>query len=151
MVQPQQHPHLDIMVGDRYHGQYVQMDADHAPIPVVPAYPRQNIAATDAPLNANSAAQDNDLIIKAVAGILYGITVYSNGVAQWIQLFNANAAPADATVPLVVFEIGADVCRTFDFGPHGRYFSTGIYICNSTTDVTKTIGAANCIFDAQYR
>jgi hypothetical protein len=102
------------------------------------------------PLNANSGAQDNDLVIKSSPGILYGLTVYSNGVTQWIQLHNAASAPADAVVPLLVFEIAADTARTLDFGRHGRVFTTGIYVCNSTTDVTKTIGAANCIFDAQY-
>ena len=33
----------------------------------------------------------------------------------------------------------------------GRLFANGIYVCNSSTDVTKTIGSADCLFDINYR
>ena len=102
------------------------------------------------PLNATSAAPEASRIVKASAGILYGLTVYSNGVAQWIQIHDAATVPADAAVPTLVFEISADTTRSIDFGRYGRRFTNGIVVCNSTTDTTKTIGAANCLFDAQY-
>ena len=138
---------LDHMIGNREHGQLVQIDRANADIPVTM---KPAVDLSHAPLNANSGAQAASLVVKTNAGILYGLTVYSNAVTQWIQIFNVNQLPADASVPLIVFEITADTARTFDFGMYGRYFSTGIVVCNSTTDVTKTIGAANCIIDAQY-
>ena len=118
---------------------------------VVPFKERPLSDPVYAPDNANSGAQAASLIVKAQAGILYGLSVYSNGVSQWIQIHDAALLPADAVVPTLVFEISSDTSRTFDFGRYGRKFTNGIVICNSTTDVTKTIGAANCIIDAQYK
>jgi hypothetical protein len=36
------------------------------------------------------------------------------------------------------------------YGPPGRIFRRGIILCCSTTDTTKTLGAANCLFDVQF-
>ena len=103
------------------------------------------------PSNSTSTAQENDRVIKATAGTLYGLSVYNNNVAaQWIQLHDATAAPADTTVPGLVFEIAPQSARSVDFGIFGRRFAVGIYVCNSTTDVTKTLGVDDCLYDAQF-
>lgn len=101
--------------------------------------------------NSTSTAQENDRVIKATPGTLYGLTVYNNNAAaQWIQLHNATSAPADGVVPALTFAIAAQSNIALTFTSNGRYFSTGIYVCTSTTDVTKTLGADDCLFDAQY-
>ena len=108
-------------------------------------------SAGTSPSNSTSTAQENDRVIKSSAGTLYGLTVYNNNVAaQWIQLHDATAAPADTTVPGLVFEIAPQSARSLDLGIYGRRFAVGIYVCNSTTDVTKTLGADDCLFDAQF-
>ena len=33
---------------------------------------------------------------------------------------------------------------------NGREFESGLVICNSSTDATKTIGSADTFFDVQY-
>lgn len=102
-------------------------------------------------MNATTTAQAASLQIKASEGTLFGLTAYNNNAgAQFIQLHDAASAPADTAVPVIVFEIASNTARSLDLGRLGRRFSSGIYVCNSSTDVTKTIGAADCLFDAQY-
>lgn len=108
-------------------------------------------STTVAPANSTSTAEEASRIIKASAGVLYGLTVYNNNAAtRYIQLYNSATLPADAVVPVLTFEVAAQTSRSIDFGGYGRGFTTGIVVANSSTDTTKTIGAADSLFDAQY-
>jgi len=99
----------------------------------------------------DSTALEASAIIKSTAGTLYSVTGYNdNAVAQFIQLHDASSLPADGGVPKIVLVVGAKENFYYDLGEIGRWFSTGVIVCNSTTAATKTIGAANCWFDAQY-
>lgn len=79
----------------------------------------------------------------------------TNAAAQYIQLFDATAVPADGTkpdsIPLVV---AGSSTASIDYGasyPYGgRLFLTGLCWSNSSTAATKTIGAADCAVEAQY-
>jgi hypothetical protein len=106
--------------------------------------------AVQYPLNRPVTAYTSSLIIKPGPGILYGFTVYnSRASAQFILLFDANTVPADSAIPVTVFTVGASSQLPINFVP-GRAFNAGIVICNSSTGPTKTIGSADCWFDAQY-
>lgn len=106
---------------------------------------------TDA-TNISTTALATSLVIKASAGRLFGLSGQNDsGSDQYIQLHDAASLPADASVPKVVFKVKAGEPFSIDYGNRGRAFSTGIVVCNSSTLATKTIGAANCWFDAQYR
>jgi hypothetical protein len=104
-----------------------------------------------APSNADSTALATNLVIKATAGTLYGLSGINNNAAiRYIQLFNSATLPADAAVPAFVIQAAATSNFSVDFGSYGRFFSTGIVVCNSSTLATKTIGAADSWFDARF-
>ncbi len=103
------------------------------------------------PLNASSNAAAASLVVKSGAGRLFGFTVYNSaGAAQFIQLHDSQVLPADGAVPVFVVKVATVVDKGVFWGDWGRFFNRGIVICNSSTFATKTIGAADCFFDAQY-
>jgi hypothetical protein len=101
------------------------------------------------PLNKHSNAYAASIVVKSGPGILYGFTVYNSGAAQFILVFDAATLPADGVAPALVLAAGATANLGANWIP-GRTFQTGIVLCNSSTGPTKTIGAADCYFDAQY-
>lgn len=77
---------------------------------------------------------------------VYGISGYnSKASAQFIQLHDASA-PADAAVPVFNMTVGASSNFSIDFGFHGMDFQTAVFICNSSTAPTKTVGSGDCQF-----
>lgn len=109
-------------------------------------------STTYQPTNATTTAYANSLVVKASLGALYSITGYnSKSTGQFIQIHNTTTVPADGVAPQVIFFVPALSNFAFDLNPYGRYFATGITVCNSSTGPTKTIGAADCWFDVQYR
>lgn len=102
------------------------------------------------PYNSTSRALEASRVVKSSTGYLYGFTVYSNAAAaQFIQVHDASTLPSDGAVPVLVVTIAATSDREMLWLPP-RAFHAGIVICNSTTAATKTLGAADCLFDAQY-
>jgi hypothetical protein len=99
--------------------------------------------------NQTTSAYAASLVISANPAVLKGITGYNSKTsAQFIQLHDAASLPADASVPAITFTVPAQSNFSLSF-PEGRPFRTGIVICNSSTGATKTIGSADCWFDAQ--
>lgn len=108
--------------------------------------------ATYAPTNATTTAYAASLIAKASAGTLYVITGYNSKTsAQFIQVHDSATLPADAAVPKVIFMVPASSNFSYDLGNYGRFFAAGITVCNSSTGPTKTIGAADCWIDVQFK
>lgn len=102
------------------------------------------------PLNKNSNGYRRHISVQSGPGVLFGFTVYnSNAAAQFIQVFDASQLPADGVAPNVLFTVPGSGNLFVQYVP-GRRFEVGIVICNSTTGATKTIGAQDCWFDAQY-
>lgn len=102
------------------------------------------------PLNAYTNAKQASFIVPGNL-LVYGWTVYNTKAAnQFLNVFAASALPADGAVPLFSWVLAANSGITFSWAPNGRRFHAGLVLCNSSTDATKTIGAADCFFDVQY-
>jgi hypothetical protein len=105
------------------------------------------------PVNATSVVLANSLRIKAGPGTLYGLTITNtNAASQQILLFDIQVSTtvAEGTVPAIPITVAGSSTVGVYFGPMGRFFANGIFVCNSSTVAMKTIGAADCWFDAQF-
>jgi len=102
------------------------------------------------PLNKTTTAYANSLSIKAAAGTLYLLTGYNSGPDQFIQIHDSAGLPANGAIPKVSFKVLSGHNFSYDPEIRGRGFANGIYVVNSSTQPTKTIGATDCWFDAQY-
>lgn len=100
----------------------------------------------------SSTALENSRVIKASAGRLYRLLITNTKTSsQYIQIHNTTTVPADTAVPIFSFPIPASSAVSIDADIMGSYFDTGITVCNSSTVATKTIGAADCFFTAEYK
>ena len=103
------------------------------------------------PLSASSLALQSAFNVTSGPARLFGFQVYSNkGSAQFVQLFDSQAAPALGAVPVAVFTVGATANLPVAYPWPGRWFSRGIWLANSSTVATQTAGSADCYFDVQY-
>jgi len=103
------------------------------------------------PDNAKTSAYAASLVAKAGAGVVYGISGYNSGPAQFLQLHDAAALPTDAVAPTEVIAIPTASNFSIDFGVYGKKFILGLVICNSSTGPAKTIGAADLFITARYK
>ncbi len=99
--------------------------------------------------NSNSYGVATSLVVCTSPALLCGFTV-SSVAAQYIQIFDLAALPANAIVPLLSFPVAATGTVAASFLPYPRAFRNGIVFSNSSTQHAKTIGSADCIFDVQY-
>lgn len=106
------------------------------------------------PLNSTSVAYEASRLVKATGGVLFGFAGYnSKASTQFILVFDAPGGPgipANTAIPVIILPVAAASAFSYDSGHFGRRFSSGIWIANSSTGPTLTIGSADCWIDAQY-
>lgn len=122
--------------------------SESAPLPVQ-VIPVGSVAA--AAMGAQSTALASALQATTAASTLYGVSgVSTRTTGQWIQVWDAAAAPSTGS-PLYVLWVppapaGGGANFSLSLPQYGRRFAAGIYVCNSTTMLTRTAGAADCFF-----
>lgn len=110
----------------------------------------QTGGSANLPRSKHSNGYAASIVANTGPGILYGFTVYnSNAAAQFIQLYDLAAVPADGANPATVFTVPAASHLPIEW-INGRAYLVGIVLCNSSTGPTKSIGSADCYFDVQY-
>lgn len=104
-----------------------------------------------APDNNHTRNLAASLVAKSGPGVLYGLSGYNSGAAQFMQLHDSATVPANGVSPDEVIAIPATGNFSIDFGLYGKKFVNGIVICNSSTVATKTLGAADCFFAPRFK
>lgn len=102
------------------------------------------------PLYYGSARLQASAVVKTGPGTWYAITMTNtNAAARFLQVFDARDMPADGAVPLFSrsIAIGDSLTLTWTVG---HTFNVGMIVCNSTTAASKTIGAADSLFDVTF-
>ncbi len=115
-----------------------------------PSTPRRYVLPEQVPINSTSSVYENSRRAASGESRLFGFQGYNSGAAQFILVFDAETLPADTAVPVIVIPAAATSVFSAYFGLAGRWFDSGIILCNSSTGPTKTIGAADCWFDVQF-
>jgi hypothetical protein len=102
-------------------------------------------------LRYSSAALEASKIVKASKGILVGLAwTNTNGATRYLQVFDSATLPADATIPMMIFPLATGQTMVLTVPGVGIPFQNGIVVCNSSTMATKTIGAADSLFQILY-
>lgn len=95
--------------------------------------------------------RDKDVIAFAPCIVKEIRVTNASGATRYLLLFNTSAVPADGSAPsLIPIPIlnGATVSITYPEG--GRYLSTGLSWCSSTTQATKTLGGSDFWLEADF-
>ena len=98
-----------------------------------------------------SAAYEKKHILKDGPGVLISLVGYNSGAAQFIQIHDSAALPANGAVPVYTFKVEATSNFSLDIPISGAPFGVGIVVCNSSTGPTKTIGGDDCWFTGVIR
>lgn len=103
------------------------------------------------PHNSTSLILEASHIACAGACRLYGFQGYNaKASAQFILVFDSQTLPSDGATAVLVLTVATVANFSAYFGSSGRWFDRGLVLCNSSTEPTKTLGAADCFFDVQY-
>lgn len=103
------------------------------------------------PRSVSSLGLEASRVCFTGSGRVLGFTVSSTKASgQFVQVFDASTLPADGAIPLVSIDVATVTAKGIAWDPYGRWFDRGFVICNSSTQGSKTIGSADCLFDVQY-
>lgn len=93
---------------------------------------------------------ENAFLATAGARELHIFFGYNEGPDQWLFFYDRGTPASNGSKPRFKMRIAADENFGLSLSGYPWIFQNGIYICNSTTKTTLTLGAANCNFSIQY-
>lgn len=89
--------------------------------------------------------------LSGAQGVLYSLHGHNNdSSAQYIQVFKSSSIVDDGEVPYRQILVGPNADYEFTLPKWGDHSLLGFYVCVSSTNLYKTLGAADCTFVAQY-
>lgn len=103
---------------------------------------------TTGPRLSHSTAYETSRQFSDAPVTLHGLVGYNSGSAQFIQLHDSATTPAESAIPVITFAVAAASNFSLAAAMRGLRFSNGLYVCNSSTGPTKTLGSADCFFTA---
>lgn len=104
----------------------------------------------DLPTNGSSQALEaGRQVITGQAYVLALAVLNTNAAAQFVQLHDASVVPSAGAIPAAVFTVAGSSNLVIAYTMPGRRFHRGVYVANSSTAATLTVGAADCFFDVQ--
>lgn len=92
-------------------------------------------------------ATSSDHVTASRAFLLTG---YNSGPAQWIQIYDKNAAPVNGDVPIWQEWVFAGDTFSIAWANRGMTLVNGFAAGNSSTAASRTAGAADCYFNFGY-
>jgi hypothetical protein len=105
-------------------------------------------AITRVYVKSGTGALEASQVVKASACNVEEVICTNTGAAAvYCQLFNSATVPADSTTPVIVFAVPAGSTASWD-SQQGVTFDTGLSVCVSSTAHTKTIAAAEAVFNS---
>jgi len=102
------------------------------------------------PTTATNAYAASAVVSATGPGWLRAVYGYNSGAAQFIQIHDAAALPANGVDCLFGILVPASSPFSIAFGEEMK-FENGIVLCNSSTNPAKTIGAADVQFLCNWR
>jgi hypothetical protein len=111
-----------------------------------------NVKVIGADSSSTTDGAQKDLLVVAGKARMYTVTAYNSTAGTlYLQAHDSAAAAAEGEKPKLVVPVFALMSGGLNF-VDGAIFKAGIYLCWSTTDVTKTlVGSVSGIIDATYR
>ena len=132
---------LDYMIGNREHGQLVQIGRANQAIPVT--YPLLT------PFFDSSVTSTAEIMV-GVTAVLYYLEVQNpNAVDAWLQLFDAASPTVGTTTPTLSVFVPA-LGATDKFWPGGIRFRVAIRYAATTTSTGNTAPSSNLVVNGGY-
>ena len=78
------------------------------------------------------------------------MTVQANCLTTYRAVHSSGPRSAILVRYIVLHSTEGPTAKGVAFTPGGRWFTIGCIVCNSSTQGSKTIGSADCLFDVQY-
>lgn len=102
-------------------------------------------------IQRSSSVYENGFQLATAPARLNHCFGYNNlATNQFLQVFDKATAPTNGSVPTICIEIEPGKNFSVYQALLPWTFQQGIYICNSTTGPTLTLGASNCLFYTQH-